>query len=795
MPLINTVKKSNFKFLVFAFLFFIFLSGCKQKKDLNLPQEYAEQAEAYYQRAINLYQDLIAQGKDVERLSFGLAKLYYSHGEFAKAVEKLQDVKEPSEGKLLAISYYRLGNFTDALEAFNKIEFPDEECLYYQGLTSERLNLFEKALQQYRKIKRDPQYSRLARERIRDIEKNQTFQIKNIDAQAAKLLLKAPAAQKYPEAGALILSCDESIEITPDHKEIATLHYLVKILNDRGKNEFAETTIDYDMTYEKVELVYARTIKPDGETVEVGASQVRNVSKYLNFPLYSNAWVYIISFPEVGIGSAIEYKVKIYRNQLVNKKDFVLSYPLQGSEPILNANFTLKVPKGQAPHIKTLNEEYLSFNACLRPKINEEEGRLIYSWQFKDIPQIIPEPQMPPQVRINPALLFSTFDQWRQIYDWWWALAKDKIQADADIKAKTQELIHKAATDEEKARKIYNFCAKEIRYVAVEYGDAGYEPHSAQAIFRNKYGDCKDQAILLITMLRNAGLEAYPVLIATKDYYDLNEDFPALFFNHCIAAVKLAGKIIFLDPTAETCSFQDLPAGDQGRRVLVFSEGGYEILSTPAFPPEHNRLKQSLYIKLNRDESISGRREVTGSGIYDQVQRFFFLYTQPELIRNILQEKIQEISIGAKLQDYRIANAFDLNKPCLLSYTFRGPEYCIEAGDLRILPQLVEVDRGAVSKDERRYGLEFSALETREVDLDIEIPPNLVVQYMPEDIREESPWLKFSAQYLQKGNLLTFRQRTETLKKEIPEAEYLAFKDFVEKIAKRVKQRVVLEAK
>src|SRR4030042_6494569 len=99
-------------------------------------------------------------------------------------------------------------------------------------------------------------------------------------------------------------------------------------------------------------------------------------------------------------------------------------------------------------------------------------------------------------------------------------------------------------------------------------------------------------------MLKEAGFWAWPVLIPTKECYNLNQDFPAIFFNHCIAAVSLEDKLIFLDATSETCSFGDLPEDDQSRQVLLFKEDGYKIEGTPLYPAGQNLLKQSLRMKV-----------------------------------------------------------------------------------------------------------------------------------------------------------------------------------------------------
>jgi tetratricopeptide (TPR) repeat protein len=790
MRITGTVK--NFK-TVIILLVFIFLAGCNQRPLAQQAKDYAKQSEVQYERAVSLYKDLIKKGKDLDRLYFQLGQLYYNHGDFTQAIAQLRNVQGEPPKKFLAISYYRLGNFTDALGVFDKKEDTDDEGLYYYGLTCEKLNLFDQALEIYKKIK-TKEWASLSAGRSNIIERQvDAYDIRNISPETADIISRAPSEELYPQAGALILSCDEKIEIKPDNSQISTLRYIVKILNERGKENFSESHIEYDSTYEKVELEYARTIRPDGTVFEVGSRHIRDVSRYLNFPLYSNARIFIISFPEITEGAVVEYKVRIYRSRLINKKDFVFSYPLQAQEPIIAASFSITLPQERNLNIKNLNGRYDGFGADLKPSVQKKDKELIYSWQFKDIPQIVPESNMPPEVEINPTMLMSTFSSWREIYDWWWQLARDKIKADAAIKEKVKGLIAPARSEEERARAIYNFCAQKIRYVAVEYGQAGYEPHKAEDIFRNKYGDCKDQAILLVTMLKEAGLTAWPVLIPTKEYYNLAEDFPAVLFNHCIAAVSLKEKIIFLDPTAETCSFGDLPVDDQGRKVLLFGDFGYKIYDIPASLASHNLISQRFKIQVNSDETIAAEKTILTRGMYDQAQRYWLLYTPPELIEETLKEKIQDVSIGARLKGYDIKNQEDLNKPITLHYTFLGPEYFTPAGALRIMPQLVSLDTSLVAKDQRKYSIDFALLDIKETMFEIEIPDDFVVNYMPENITADSPWLTCKIEYSRKDKYIIFVQKTELKKSLVLKEDYPVFKDFFEGLAKKIKQRIILE--
>jgi cellulose synthase operon protein C len=788
MPITGTAIK---KFGIWAVV--ILLAGCPQKSAVEEAREYVQKSGAYYAEAVSAYKGLIAKGKDTQKLRLELGKLYYAHGEFKKAGEELQAVNLPDAKKFLALSFYHLGDFTDALEIFNKNEFKDNEYLYYGGLTREKLNLFDKALAMYKKIT-PSEFSRLAGERIDVIEKlTGRVMIKDADPEVAGIIAKAPPADTYPQAGALILLADEKFKITPRDTEVSDLHYVIKILNERGKESFSESQIEYDSTSEKVELEFARTIKPDGTVVEVGSRHIRDVSKYLNFPLYSNARVFIISFPEITEGAVIEYKCKITRNELINKKDFVLNYPVQSSEPVIAAHFRVEVPVDKDAHIKVLNGGNNDFAAGLQPQVTEESGSRIYDWNFKEIPQIIPESNMPPQAEINPTIVISSFSSWDEIYAWWWKLAREKISPSEEIRQKVKELIAGKQSDEERVRSIYNFCAKEIRYVAVEYGEAGYEPHQAEAIFKNKYGDCKDQAVLLVTMLKDAGFSAWPVLIPTKDYYNLNQDFPSVIFDHCIAALSHNGKMVFLDPTAETCSFGDLPAPDQNRRVLVFKEDTFAIEETPLYPAAHNVSRQNIRIKINDDESIEAAKEVLTSGVYEQGERYWLLYTPPDLIEQALKEKIQEVSIGSQLKEYKIDNADDLDKAIVLRYTFSGPEYLTTAGALRLMPQLSYADISLAARDKRKYALDFDFLGGWETAVDIAIPKNFSVRYIPENVREDAPWFTFDVAYLYSDNVIHFTQRFALKRAQVSRDEYPAFKDTLEHLAKKIKQRIVLE--
>src|SRR5260370_17286965 len=94
----------------------------------------------------------------------------------------------------------------------------------------------------------------------------------------------------------------------------------------------------------------------------------------------------------------------------------------------------------------------------------------------------------------------------------------------------------------------------DVRYVAIEVGIGGYQPHPADAIFHNRYGDCKDKVTLLSTMLHEIGIESYYVLVDDRRGIVI-PDVPSPAGNHVILAIRLPENV----PSANLYAIVDDP--------------------------------------------------------------------------------------------------------------------------------------------------------------------------------------------------------------------------------------------
>ena len=771
--------KSSLK-IVLLFLTLILLS-CSQPNSIdNLTQQYHKLTKVYEARLQNNPQDI--------ELRLELAEFYYNFKDYQKTIRLLENQTDQRARVLLAKSLAKNKDYDYAIEVFERVGvIDDSDYLYLYGRVLEEKNLFPKALEIYEKIEgghKDKAKRRIEVIKIK-VENKVPDIIAEISEEASEFL------KGIKDDAAVYLLVDEESLIKEDNTSVFAVHVIKKVLEERGK-ELAEVQVGYDSTYERVELEFARTITKEGKVLYAGAENIRDIGLYRNFPLYSNSRAFVVSMPSVEVGSFIEYKLKIHSSKLVAEDNFNFIYRLQEPYPAFKSSFKIIVPEGKYVNFKVLNKKY-SKGRNLNPVITHKEKQTIYSLSFREIKPIIPEYSMPDYSYINSAVLISSFSSWEQIYNWWHSLYKDKITLTPEMKKFVNNLIKDQKTNLDKAKKIYEHVAKNVRYVAIEYGDSGHEPHSAQEVFINGYGDCKDQAVLLCALLKYAGFKAYPVLIPTRGTYPVSKDFPSINFNHAIAALSIGEELIFMDATSETTPFRQIPLSDQDRDVLVFSQEGYKIVNTGHI--KDNQIMYFMDIELNEDENAFITRRVSSFGFFASSYRRYLKYTHPAQIKDSIQEKMREISSMSKLIEYEIMNADNFDAPPVLTYKFSAEKFLNPARDLRIVPVLdqLNLDRALIGKEKREYPIDFDGHHSISARINISLPKGWRVKYLPRSKKVKNPWFSLDVSYEEFGGNVDFYQRFTVNKRFVESEEYFDFKKKFEDALYLLREEIILE--
>ena len=127
----------------------------------------------------------------------------------------------------------------------------------------------------------------------------------------------------------------------------------------------------------------------------------------------------------------------------------------------------------------------------------------------------------------------KTYETWADIGKWEANLDQGRRDPSPAIAQKAKELTTGKNTTTEKMRALADFVQRDIRYVAIELGIGGWQPHPAKEIYDHHYGDCKDKATFLGSMLKEIGVESYYISINTTRGAVTAQTPPHPFwFNH-----------------------------------------------------------------------------------------------------------------------------------------------------------------------------------------------------------------------------------------------------------------------
>ena len=255
-------------------------------------------------------------------------------------------------------------------------------------------------------------------------------------------------------------------------------------------------------------------------------------------------------------------------------------------------------------------------------------------------------------------LFVSTMPDWSVISKWYWNLSQSHLDATTpEMKQKVQELTAGAATDTDKVKALFYFVSNKIQYEGItpETNRPGFEPHDVYITFDKKYGVCRDKAALLVSMLRLAGLNAYPVLVSVGTRRDA--EVPGPLFNHEIAGVELEkGQMVLMDPTDENTR-ELLPASDRNQSYLVARPDGDTIRLSPIQPPEENLLSITTTGVLTADGVIEAKSELSFQGINDDAYRNAFSHMKPDDERRFFEQRLQQAVPGLRLKSLKLVPA------------------------------------------------------------------------------------------------------------------------------------------
>ncbi len=600
-------------------------------------------------------------------------------------------------------------------------------------------------------------------------------------------LAAAPLPAHDANAPAILLYSETALAVGPrDGKLRRTERRVYKILRPEGEARGKVTLVMNGQT-EVIEL-RAWCIPASGKDYEVGKHDAVEAawSDVPNGLLASDTRGMFLQIPAAVPGSVVGYE------SLEEQTPYVLAdtWTFQDTIPVRETHYNLTLPEGWSYKAAWVN------HADTTPV---SAGKDRWQWQLGDVVSARVEPHMSSLggvlgkmfiTLIPPSGRGQALQSWNDFGAWYTNLAQGRRDASPELKRKVLELTSAESTQLGKMRSLASFVQNDIRYVAIELGIGGYQPHTAAEVFSHRYGDCKDKATLLSAMLAEIGVKSYYVIINAMRGTVTAETPPnASSFNHAILAVELpagiddpsleatatysrVGRVLFFDPTDWLTPFGSLRGALQANHALLVESDGGELVELPQLPASANGIARTAILTLDGQGTLRGDVREVRMGNRAARQRWELRTAKADTD----QIKPIEALLSASLPEGRVIKASVLNlhapeKPFEWQYSIEADHYARASGDLVLVrPRVIgsKAEKFLETPEKREHDIEFDEPE-RDVDtVEITLPPGYVVDQLPAPVDADTGFASYHSKTDVVGRTLRYVRQFEISKLSIP---------------------------
>ena len=608
------------------------------------------------------------------------------------------------------------------------------------------------------------------------------------------VLLAAHPQEPNPENDSHeYLLLQDVVKVNPDGTSSHYHHQVVRILNHEGAKRFDYFVRLYQPGEQRSRIKTARVIHPDGSIEE---AKIDNNVRSGDARFGGRAPAFV-DLPPLKPGDVVDVDIRIDDlRQSFFGDYFGYRHEFQPGDlkRIREARLSLILPKARTFRFHQRNTE-------LKPEREDlGEDYETLTWTLSDIPKVNPERNMPGRGEYAPCVEVTTYGSWDDFGKWWWNLVEKQCDLSEAMKEKVAELTEGLETERDKTRAIYNFVVSDIRYNDTwEFGVHGFKPYRASSIFNNRFGDCKDTALLLKSLLGAAGIKAFPVIIKLelpRSREDLTLPMVS-HFNHAITYVPEldGGPGLYLDGTAQFHAMDSLPAADRGATVFIVEDGPGRIATIPYAPPsEHFRENIfSVDIDENGGATILQKHRSGGLNAVHDRQRFLVEGKREALLEQRFGGVLGDVVIG----ETGFSNMENLDEPVAYHARVKATELLLRSGDaFQLRSVFFPLSLGGMAtEEERKFDLLLGLPHHSVSEIRYRLPDTVEVEALPENSALDNELAAFSMTWSQGDDGLIVVRRSYTLKTpRVASLSYPLFRDFCRE-AERAERRMIRIAK
>ncbi len=607
----------------------------------------------------------------------------------------------------------------------------------------------------------------------------------------------------------------EDITIVQSEGKIKTIERRAyKILRPGGR-EFGVAYAEFDSN-RKITGMKAWCIPAQGKDYEVKEKDAVDVSLagVESSELITDVKDRLLRIPAAEPGNVVGYEIES------EARPYILQdwWDFQNRTPVREARYTLQLPSGWEYKATWINH----------PEVQPTPaGANQWQWVVTDVPAIREEGDMPPWQGIAGQMVVSFFppggsgkrgfENWNEMGRWENTLFQGQRDPSPEIKQKVAELTASAPTTLAKMQAIAAFVQKDIRYVAIELGIGGWQPHAARDIYSHRYGDCKDKATLMSTMLKEIGVESYYLDINARRGGVTPATPPQMYwFNHEILGIRLLdnvsdtslmaiynhpklGRILIFDPTSEVTPFGQLEGALQANYGLLVTEDGGDLIQVPQLAPTSSGNRRMANLQLSPEGTLSGDVTEVREGDSAAYQRYALRAASKDADRIKPIETLLSRSLGTfQITKASVGNLELHDQPFEYIYSFSAGNYAKNAGNLLLVrPRVIGNWSSDIleKRDSRKYPVEFEGPMKNVDSIEIKLPAGYEVDELPAPADAEYSFGTYHSRCIAKDGALQYTRTLELKELSVPVDKLPQLKTFYRIIASDERSTAVLKPK
>lgn len=497
-------------------------------------------------------------------------------------------------------------------------------------------------------------------------------QSNSIGPDIEQLIALKSKAESFSDHGAVILSRRNVHALDENGFEKSIFYRAIYITSDEAVDDYSKLVNSYNAYYHDSQIDFARVISKDGEIFNMQDDAISDVAA--NNDDYLDDMKQIeFAVPQLKVGNIIEYQITEQQIKAIIEGQwhsvvgfrFIKFLPAKNwlrIDPTLSASNRLTVPNSIKLNIENRNTD-------LKPTITKGEHTTEYYWELTDLDGVEMESSMPPIDETQPVVHLSTMNDWATINQWYSKLVTPALTKAPNVSQLARSLFAGKTTDTEKVKSVFDYMQKNVRYIGAHVNRGGYQPHTAEEVLQNAYGDCKDQTTLIVALLNEAGIAAYPTLINTYNGTTVFDSLPELNFNHMITYVETTEGNYWLDTSGQTGTFPGINALLAGKKTFVIEGESGKLVTIPAIAPTDNVANVVINYEVV-DNEINVDTTMTFKGQIETNLRNYYQYTPEKLV--LVEQLLSPFVHENRVSTYTATDPQDITLPFEISGNFNN---------------------------------------------------------------------------------------------------------------------------